>query len=366
LERRPGRGLIVAAALVVVIAGLRAAGPILQPLLLATFIAILSFPLMDWLRRLGVRTGLAILATVIADLVLLLVLGILISGAVNEFLRTAPSYVDGLTEKGRALAATLEERGVPVSEWLVIEQIDPREFLDVVGGILGGTVRGVFTLVSDVTLVAVGLIFVLYELVILPDKLSKALSGADWTRHFVDIVREVQRYLGIKTAISAVTGVLIGSWVAFLGVDFPLLWGLAAFLLNYIPVLGPVIAAVPAVLVTLVQFGPARAIVLALGYLAVKVVIGDLIEPHLMGRRFGLSTAVVLVSLVFWGWVWGPLGMILSVPLTQTIKIAMEHSKDLQWVAVLLGPAPAVIKAEAASGESRTREEARPASNDAP
>jgi predicted PurR-regulated permease PerM len=333
---------MIAAALVIVIAGLRAAGPILQPLLLATFIAVLSFPLMNWLRRMGVRTGLAILATVIADLVLMFMLGILISGAVNEFLATAPSYLEGLAEKARALVATLEERGIPVSEWLVIEPIDPREFLNVAGGILGGTVRGVFSLVSDVTLVAVGLIFVLYELVILPDKLSKALSGADWAGHFMDIVREVQRYLGIKTVISAGTGLIIGIWVAMLGVDFPLLWGLAAFLLNYIPVLGPVIAAVPAVLVTLVQFGPARAIVLALGYLAVKVVIGDLLEPHLMGRRFGLSTAVVLVSLVFWGWVWGPLGMILSVPLTQTIKIAMEHSTHMKWVAVLLGPAPRV------------------------
>jgi predicted PurR-regulated permease PerM len=316
---------MVAAALVIVIAGLRAAGPILQPLLLA-------------------RTGLAIFATVIADLVLLFMLGILISGAVNEFLATAPSYFEGLTEKVSTLVATLEDRGVPVSEWLVIEPIDPREYLDVAGGILGGTVRGVFSLVSDITLVAVGLIFVLFELVILPDKLSKALSGTDWTQHFVDIVREVQRYLGIKTAISVGTGLILGIWVALLGVDFPLLWGLAAFLLNYIPVLGPVIAAIPAVLVTLVQFGPARAIVLALGYLAVKVVIGDLLEPHLMGRRFGLSTAVVLVSLVFWGWVWGPLGMILSVPLTQTFKIAMEHSTHLKWVAVLLGPAPAAVK----------------------
>jgi len=329
----------------VVVAGLRAAGPILQPLLLSTFIAIISFPLMDWLRRLGVRTGLAIFATVIADLVVLSMLGILISGALNEFLATAPSYLEGLTEKARVLMRTLEERGIPVSEWLVIEPIDPGKFIDVAGGILGGTVRGVFSLVSDITLVAVGLIFVLHELVILPEKMSRALSGGrDWTRHFVAIVKEVQRYLGIKTAISVVTGILLGSWVALLGVDFPLLWGLAAFLLNYIPVLGPVIAAVPAVLVTLVQFGPARAIVLALGYLVVKVILGDLLEPHWMGRRFGLSTAVVLVSLVFWGWVWGPLGMILSVPLTQTIKIAMEHSAHLKWVAVLLGPAPPLAR----------------------
>jgi predicted PurR-regulated permease PerM len=329
---------------VIVVAGLRAAAPILQPLLLAVFLAILSFPFLDWLRRLGARTSVAIVATVVADLALLFVLGLLISGAVNEFARTAPSYLEQLFEKAKAGVAVLEERGVRLSEWIAIEPIEPRGFLEFAGGILGGTVRGVFSAVSDATLVAVTLIFVLYELVVFPAKLREARGGkGDVTRDFLDITHEVQRYLVVKTAISVVTGVLIGAWVGLLGVDFPLLWGLAAFLLNYIPVLGPIIAAVPAVLVTLVQYGWGRTLIVGLGYLVVKVVIGDLIEPHLMGRRFGLSTTVVLVSLVFWGWVWGPLGMILSVPLTMTLKIALEHSSHLRWIAVLLGPAPVPV-----------------------
>ncbi|MDH3743712.1 MAG: AI-2E family transporter [Acidobacteriota bacterium] len=334
----PARSLLAAASFVVVVAGLRAAAEILQPLLLAVFIAVLSFPFLEWLRRCGVRTVLAVIATVFADLALLVALGLLISGAVNEFASTAPTYVTQLIEKSKAGLAALEERGFDLSDWVTLEPIDPRQLVDVVGGIVGGTVRGVVSAFSGITLVAVTLVFVLYELVVLPDKLKRALGGADPKRHFESVMREVQRYLGIKTAISVGTGLVIGTWVWFLGVDFPLLWGLAAFLLNYIPVLGPVIAAVPAVLVTLVQFGWGRALVLALGYLVVKVLVGDLLEPHLMGRRFGLSTTVVLVSLMFWGWIWGPLGMILSVPLTMTLKIAFEHSDGMAWAAVLLGP----------------------------
>lgn len=337
---RPSRALFTAAAAVVIVAGLRAASGILQPLLLAGFLAVLSFPLLAWLRGFGARTALAVVATVFADLGLLVALGFLISGAVNEFAATAPDYLDALVAKARAGLAALEERGVTVSDYLTVETIDPGQLVDLAGGLVGDTLRGVLSVVSNLTLVAVALIFVLYELVIWPGKLERAFGDPEPGRRFEVVFRELQRYFGVKTAVSVLTGLLVGTWVWALGIDFPLLWGLAAFLLNYVPVLGPFIAAVPPILVALVQFGWVRALVLALGYLAIKILVGDLLEPRLMGRRFGLSTTVVLVSLVFWGWIWGPLGMILSVPLTMTVRIALEHSSELSWVASLLGRGP--------------------------
>ena len=339
-SRSPGRALFTAAAVVVIVAGLRAASGILQPLLLAGFLAVLSFPLLAWLRRVGARTTIAVVATVLADLALLVGLGFLISGAVNEFAATAPDYVNALVAKTRAGIEALEERGVTISEYVTFDPIDPRQLVEVAGGIVGNTVRGVLSVLSNLTLVAVTLIFVLSELVVWPQKLESAFGDVEPRRRFEDVFRELQRYFGVKTAVSAVTGLLVGTLCWALGIDFPLLWGLAAFLLNYIPVLGPFIAAVPAVLVALVEFGGVRTLVLALGYLAIKIVMGDLLEPRLMGRRFGLSTTVVLVSLVFWGWIWGALGMILSVPLTMTLKIALEHSSELSWVAGLLGRGP--------------------------
>jgi predicted PurR-regulated permease PerM len=148
----------------------------------------------------------------------------------------------------------------------------------------------------------------------------------------------VHDYVFLKAIVSAGTGVLISLLMWALGVDFPLLWGLIAFMFNFVPNIGSVIAAVPAVLLALVQHGVGVAAGVGVGYIAINLVVGNVIEPKLMGEKLGLSTLVVFLSLVFWGWLWGPVGMLLSVPLTVIVKIALEHSDDFRWVAILLGP----------------------------
>ncbi|MEC8428670.1 MAG: AI-2E family transporter, partial [Pseudomonadota bacterium] len=132
-------------------------------------------------------------------------------------------------------------------------------------------------------------------------------------------------------------GVLVLLWLLFLGVDYPVLWAMLAFMLNFVPNLGSILAAIPAVLLALVQLGPFEAIWVAVGYVVVNTVVGNVLEPRIMGRGLDLSTLVVFVSLVFWGWVLGPVGMLLSVPLTMTVKIALENFKDTEWIAVMLG-----------------------------
>jgi predicted PurR-regulated permease PerM len=144
--------------------------------------------------------------------------------------------------------------------------------------------------------------------------------------------------MAIKTWISIATGVLVAVWLKLIGVDFPLLWGVLAFVLNYIPNIGSFISAVPAVLLAVIQLGMVQASIAALGYAVVNIVMGSVVEPRFMGRGLGLSTLVVFLSLVFWGWVLGPVGMLLSVPLTITAKMALESREESRWAAVLLGP----------------------------
>ncbi len=200
--------------------------------------------------------------------------------------------------------------------------------------------RGLTALLSTVSstfVVTLILVFMLLEAAVLPIKIRSALGSPDADlQRFTKAAGEIQKYLGLKTAISAVTGLLIGTWVAILGLDFALTWGFLAFLLNFIPNIGSIIAAVPAVLLALVQLGPAEAILVAAGFLVVNVVLGNLVEPQLMGRTLGMSTLVVFLSLVFWGWLWGPVGMFLSVPLTMILKIGMENSRDLKPIAIML------------------------------
>ena len=197
--------------------------------------------------------------------------------------------------------------------------------------------KGLISTLSNTVLVMLTLMFMLFEANCLPVKVRAALGrkDADLSR-FSKGTREVQHYLAIKTVLSLVTGGIIAAWLAILGLDFALVWGLLAFLLNYIPNLGSIIAAVPAILLAVVQLGFGSAILVAIGFLVVNVLLGNIVEPHLMGRKLGLSTLVVFLSLVFWGWVWGPVGMLLSVPLTMMVKILLENSKDLRWVAILL------------------------------
>jgi len=147
----------------------------------------------------------------------------------------------------------------------------------------------------------------------------------------------LNKYLAIKTIFSLATGILVGIWLFILGVDYPILWGLLAFLLNYVPNIGSIIAAIPACLVALIQLGPVYALSAALGYLVLNIAIGSILEPRFMGRGLGLSTLVVFLSLVFWGWVLGPVGMLLSVPLTMIVKIALEGRDDTRKMAILLG-----------------------------
>ena len=150
-------------------------------------------------------------------------------------------------------------------------------------------------------------------------------------------LKDVKQYVAIKTAMSLLTGILIAVYLMVLKVDYALLWGVLAFALNYVPNIGSIIAAVPAVLLAVVQFGPGRALAAAAGYLLVNVAMGSILEPRLMGRGLGLSTLVVFLSLLFWGWLLGPVGMLLSVPLTITAKIALDSREDTRWLAVLLG-----------------------------
>jgi len=183
-------------------------------------------------------------------------------------------------------------------------------------------------------------VFILSEAAGFPAKLQAAFGHRESSDRFANIKREVQHYLGIKTLISLTTGSIVAAATAIIGVDYPLLWGMLAFLLNFIPTFGSILAAIPPVMLATVQLGAGHALAVALVFVSVNVGLGNFVEPYFMGRRLGLSTLVVFLSLVFWGWVWGPVGMLLSVPLTMIVKIMLENTEDLAWVAVLLGAGP--------------------------
>jgi AI-2 transport protein TqsA len=333
--RAPGSRLLFnLACLVVVIFGLRAAAPILVPIALALFLTVLSLPLLVWLKARRIPSPLAVVLTLLVNMAVLAVFVLIVSQSANEFRVAIPRYVDQFQRMILDLQAWMVERRIPVSDVVITDLINPEYVINLVSG----TLRGIAWTVSNAFLILIIMVFMLAETAAFPAKLRAVLGGkdADLSR-FAKITYEVQQYLGIKTVVSLVTGILVGSYVWFLGIDFPLFWGMMAFLFNYIPSVGSILASIPPVLLGLIQYGPGTALLVALGYLAVNVTLGNIIEPNLMGRRLGLSTLVVILSLVFWGWVWGPVGMLLSLPMTMIVKIMLENTHDMRWIAILLG-----------------------------
>ena len=328
----PGaRYLLTFASLIVVIAGVRAADTIIIPILLAVFIAVLSLPLLYGLQQWGLPRILAVVATVLADIAILSAVGFLVVRSVDEFTGQLPGYQANLEQATSSVVQWISERGVP---------IEAADFLDAerVVGLVGGAVTRVAAVLQNALLVILITVFILFEATSLPTKLRLAFGeGGDRFDRWTRTAQDVQHYLGIKTVVGVVKGVLTGFLVAFFDIDFPVFWALSAFVLHYIPSIGSIVAAIPPVLIALVQFGPGSAAGVALGYLVIDTVLGNLLEPTLMGRRFGLSVLVVFMSLLFWGWVWGPVGMLLSVPLTIIVKIILANTEDLRWLAILLG-----------------------------
>ena len=347
MEQNPGtRYLFILALVVIVVGGLRLAAPILLPFSFALFLAVLTLPIVIWLQQHRVPRGPAILLAVLVDVAIFGLIILLASQSINDFQVKMGRYATSLSNLWNGWIVALEAMEFPgaraLSQYLTADMVDPGRFFT----IAGGTLTRVFSFASNAFLVFLILIFILAEATVFPAKFRAILgSGAGSAGRYSKVVTEVQEYLGIKTFISLATGVLLGSWCWVLGLDFPVLLGLVAFVLNYVPTIGSIIASVPALLLALIQFGPGHSLMVAAGYAVVNMAFGNLIEPNLLGRRLGLSTLVVILSLIFWGWVWGPVGALLAVPLTMVVKIMLENTSDLRWVAVLLDKAPPDAKA---------------------
>ena len=327
--------LLTVAALFIILAGMREAQEILLPFLIAVFLAVVSSPAVFWMTAKRVPRALAVLLVVAAMVGVGTGLAALIGTSVNNFSRSIPTYQSRLQEEISALFCLVGwVWGRPVPRCAA--RLCGPGSCDGLGLQSTHRPRGRLT---NAFLILLTVVFILLEVSSFPGKLRVATGEAKLVfPHFTKFTDSVKGYLGDQDCGQ------FGSWrpghilVWVMGVDFPLLWGLLAFLLNYIPNIGSIIAAVPAVLLAFIQFGFGTAMIVTIGYLMLNVVLGNIIEPRFMGRGLGLSTLVVFLSLIFWGWLWGTVGMLLSVPLTMTVKIALESNERTRWLAVLLGP----------------------------
>ena len=327
------RVLISVAAIVIIIAGINLAQSIVVLFLVSVFLASLGIPPLLWLKEKHIPSVLAVFTVMAVMILIILLIGAQIGTSFSSFLTELPSLQSRIREQVSELSALISSKDFVVKEKYFLEYINPESIMKLTASLLSG----LSSVVSDLVLILLTVTFILLEVSSFPIKLRKILGDPKQKfPQFTKFVNDMKRYMVIKTLISLATGILIAFWLYILGVDYPILWGFLAFLFNYIPNIGSIIAAIPAVILAFIQFGIGSAIMVTIGYIVVNFIIGNVIEPRLMGRRLGLSTLVVFLSLIIWGGLLGLVGAILSIPITMTLKFAFESSESTKWIAVLL------------------------------
>jgi predicted PurR-regulated permease PerM len=322
------------AAFIIIIAGVMYAESLITQLLMALFISIIFTHPITWLRKKKVPQGLAITIVFIVIIGIFFGFGELIGTSLSSFSEDAPKYEQNLREMGATIFQFADNNGIKISTDEMTKLFDPSKVMSITAGFLGqlgGFMGNAFTIFFLV-------LFLLMEVDSFRIKTSAIVKDAKGSLTFIGTIGEsIRHYLSIKTMTSFLTGMLIWISLAIIGVDYAIIWALIAFLLNYIPNFGSIIAAIPAVLFAMVQLGFGGVIWTTGVFVAVNMIIGNIIEPKMMGKGMGLSTFIVFVSLIFWGFILGTVGMFLSVPLTMAIKIMLEQNPKTEWVSIYLG-----------------------------
>lgn len=344
--------MITLACLVIVITGLKLASSLCIPILLAFFIATVSFPITRWLRERGIPRFLAVFITVMVDLVLIGgVIVFLVMTVAQLRSRWDNDYFPMIEKRIGSLRETIldymvrmgndpKESERRINEVLsddslrnALQGVEAQSWWDMSKSVLD-FVLGVFGTTFIVVLLT---IFMLNEARMFGRRMNSVFAARGPNFHRVlTACKDIQKYLGIKTVVSALTGLCAYGLCFFTDVDFPELWGLLAFALNYIPAIGSIVAGLPPVLLALLMRDVQTALIVGGGYFAINATLGNFLEPMLLGRRFGISTLVVVFSVLFWGWIWGPVGMLLGVPLTMLLKVGLDNSNDFRWLAVAI------------------------------
>ena len=329
--------LLPLACLVVIIAGVRAAASIVVPLLLAIFIAVILMPAFIGLQKLRIPPSIAMLILVLGVTFIGFIIVRIMSKSIENFVTKLPDYQDTLYVYKDKLIEWLNKKGADALSDSLNEHVKPDKMAEYAKGI----VSSLSQLVSQAMLIFLIVIFLLFEATIIPRKLRSMPNFSDSTMARLNqMVDTVKQYLGIKTFISLLTGGLVSLWLFMLRQDYAIPFGMLAFFLNYVPNIGSVVAAIPAILLALLEGGIRESVLCTVGYLIINIGLGNFLEPKMLGRGLGISPAFILITMLFWGWALGPVGMLLSVPLTMVFKIALESHPETKWLSIILGSSP--------------------------
>jgi AI-2 transport protein TqsA len=329
-----GSPLVNIAALIIIFAGVIYAKSIITPFLLALFISIICAQPISWLEKKRMPRWIALIIVILGLIMLFSGFSFLIGGTLSSFSSNLSEYESTLTKISNSFIQFLNEKGLNISKDKIFNIAQPAKILEYTASVL----NTLFNIMGTTFVIFLIILFILMEFASFSVKVKAIRSESGKSiSYFSTILRNIRNYLGIKTLLCLSIGILIYLALLIIGVDYPLLWALIAGLMNYIPNIGSIISTIPTVLFALVQLGLGGALWTLVSTLLIHNILGNFIEPRIMGRGLGLSTLVVFLSLLFWGFILGMVGMFLSVPFTMTIKIILEQNEKTKWLAILLG-----------------------------
>jgi predicted PurR-regulated permease PerM len=339
-----GSPLVKIAALIIISAGVIYAKSIITPILLALFISIICAQPVTWLEKRRIPRWLALIIVIFGLIILFSGFTYLIGGTVSSFSGNLSEYESTLTSINSSFIQFLNENGLKVPKNQFLTLVQPAKILEYTASAL----NTLFNMVGTTFLIFLIILFILLEFGSFSVKAKAIQIESDKSiSYYTTILQNIRHYLGIKTLLCLSVGILVYLALLIIGVDYPLLWALIAALMNYIPNIGSIIATIPTVLFALIELGIGGAIWTLVATMVIHNVLGNIVEPKIMGKGLGLSTLVVFLSLLFWGFTLGMVGMVLSAPLTMTIKIILEQNEETRWLAILLGtPSDAKIYLE--------------------
>lgn len=338
--------LVAIASIIIILAGIKLSNEIVVPFLLSLFIAIICSPMIKFMTKRKVPLWLAITILLIVFILGFSFLAGIINNTLQEFTNAIPQYKIQLSSRIQVILELAHRWHIPLtlSQEEIMSKFDPSSIMNLVSKLL----MGLSGALSNIFVIFLVVIFMLLEMPVAKYKLALALSPDDDLSNEKEYINQVLEgvigYLGVKTFVSLLTGGLVWILLEILGVEYAILWAILTFLLNYAPNIGSILAGIPIVIQALVLNGFSIGLGTLIGIVVINMVVGNALEPKLMGKKLGLSTLVVFLSLLFWGWLLGTVGMLLSVPLTMACKVALESNKATQKYAVLFSDLEEVPK----------------------
>lgn len=322
---------IIIMGVIIALSAIKESRSIVNMILLAMLLTSISLAPLDWLKKKGVNSTIATIIIILLVIVLVGLTGMVIGSSANNFINKLPFYVEKFDEVWAGVTEWLAKFGLIEKGTNPLQEINPGKVLPIAGTFFAGFGN----VMAESLIVFILFIFMIFEAETFGKKMAHI--SPDSSGNVQMTASRLRRYFGIKTLTSLATGISITIALLILGVDFPVLWGFLAFLLNFIPSIGSFIAAIPAVILAFVQLGPLGALITIIVYFVINTVIGSIVEPQLMGKNLGISPLIVFVAMIFFGYILGPIGMLIATPLAIVIKILLDSRDVTKSLGVMLG-----------------------------